>query len=434
VRNIPVRNSSHMGNIATDVAIIGAGAAGLAAARRLQERGADFLVLEARERVGGRAYTFGSSGSVPIELGAEFIHGAHQATLSLIDECGDSVMDTAWQVFQLREGRLEETPDMWEAVERILQRVDLRAPDQSVETFLDALPSAEFSREDVEMVRSLVEGFDAAVTTDASIVAIASEWRGASNRSSFRPIDGYAKLIHYLAGIVHSRILLQTRVDEVHWSSAGVQIYATRFGHRIKINARRAIITLPIGVLQSNRPAFTPPLPVAKRSAINDIRMGPVMKVVLDFRSPFWENVENARFRDAGVFHAPRCSVRTLWTRLPQRAPLLVAWTGGGAAQALIDERQNPIEAALEMCGALFPSVDVHAQLRNAYFHDWQADPFACGAYSFVRVGAGDARDVLAVPLDQTLFFAGEATSSDDSGTVGGAIDSGYRAAGEIAL
>jgi monoamine oxidase len=246
-----------MTTIATDVAIIGAGAAGLAAARRLQERGADFLVVEARDRVGGRAYTFGSSAPAPIELGAEFVHGAHQATLSLIDECGDSIMDTTWEVFRLRDGRLEETSDIWESVEQILQRVSPRADDQSVEAFLDALPAAEFSSDEVEMVRSLVEGFDAAITTDASIVAIANEWRGASNRSSFRPAGGYAKLIHYLARIVHSRILLQTCVDEVQWSSHDVRISATRFGHPLEIRARRVIVTLPIGVLQSNRPTFT---------------------------------------------------------------------------------------------------------------------------------------------------------------------------------
>jgi len=93
----------------------------------------------------------------------------------------------------------------------------------------------------------------------------------------------------------------------------------------------------------------------------------------------------------------------------------------------------DPVSAAITTCGKLFPSIDVRAELRNVYYHDWHADPFAYGAYSYLRVGGADARDVLGARLDDTLFFAGEATSSDDPGTVAGAIASGYRVAREIA-
>jgi monoamine oxidase len=189
---------------------------------------------------------------------------------------------------------------------------------------------------------------------------------------------------------------------------------------------------VPIGVLRNQSLRFDPPLPRDKQDAISSIVMGPVIKVVLDFRTPFWERVENARYRDAGFFQAADCELRTVWTRLPQRTPLLVAWGGGGAAQRLIEKGRDPIDAALTTCGALFPSVDVRGELRNAYYHDWQADPFACGAYSFLRVGGGNARNVLAQALQETLFFAGEATCSDDAGTVAGAFETGYRAAGEI--
>jgi monoamine oxidase len=235
-----------------------------------------------------------------------------------------------------------------------------------------------------------------------------------------------------LARIVNERTFLRTRVDRIEWSRKDVRISATRSGESLTVRARQAIITVPIGVLRSRLLSFSPPLPQQKQTAIDAIAMGPVVKVVLDFRSAFWERVQNGRYRDAGFFRAPDCALRTLWTRVPQRTPLMVAWAGGGAAQRIIKKSVDPIEGALDACQALFPDVDARAQMRNAYYHDWQADPFACGAYSFLRVGAGNAREILAEPLEDTLFFAGEATWSNDGGTVAGALESGYRAAEQI--
>jgi monoamine oxidase len=419
--------------IETGVAIIGAGAAGLAAASRLHQRGVDVLLLEARERVGGRAYTLQSyDGSFPIELGAEFIHGSARATIELMNACGESAIEIWYNGFQLSNGRLVPDSDTWEAAERLLQRVDLLGEDHSVERFLQSLARAEVSEEQVDGVRALVEGFDAAVTSDASIIGIAREWRSGANDTSGRPVNGYAPVMQYLARIVNERTFLRTRVDSIEWSGKDVRISATRSGESLAVRAQQAIITVPIGVLRNGLLSFNPPLPQQKQSAINAIAMGPVIKVVLDFRSAFWERVENGRYRDAGFFRAPACALRTLWTRVPQRTPLMVAWAGGGAAQRIIEKGLDPIEAALDACQALFPDADVRAHMRNAYYHDWQADPFACGAYSFLRVGAGDARERLAEPLENRLFFAGEATWSNDAGTVAGALESGYRAAEQI--
>lgn len=417
----------------TDVAIIGAGAAGLAAASHLSQRGVDVLLLEGRERIGGRAYTLQSyDGSWPVELGAEFIHGPAPATVALMNECGESATETLGDGFRMHNGRLESGLDMWDAVESVLNRVDLHGRDLSVEEFLSTVPRAEASEHVIEDVRALVEGFDAAVTTDASAIAIAKEWRSGENNTAARPVNGYAPIMHYLARTVNMHTLLRTRVDEVGWSPGEVRVRANRSGDAMEIHAQRAIVTVPIGVLRQQLVQFDPPLPREKQDAISAIAMGPVIKVVLDFRSAFWERLENGRYRDAGFFRSPESSFSTLWTRMPQRTPLLVAWAGGGAAHRLIEKGLDPIETALDTCQTIFPSVDIRAELRNAYYHDWQADRFACGAYSFLRVNGGNARSVLAAPLDRTLFFAGEATCSDDTGTVAGALESGYRAAQEL--
>jgi monoamine oxidase len=340
-------------------------------------------------------------------------------------------VDVVVNAFQLRDGRLEEDYAIWDAAERILRRVDLRGPDQTIESFLKGIPRGDLSADHAETVRTIVEGFDAAITTDVSAMAIAREWLG-SNRMLRRPPGGYAPLMKCAARTADARIMLQTEVKEIHWSPRGVRIHVTGVKGTI-IAAQRAIVTLPIGVLREHGVAFYPPLPSEKQKAIDAIAMGPALRITLAFRSPFWESLENGRFRDAGFFYAPQCKMRTLWTRLPLRAPLLVAWAGGGAVQRLVEARIDPLEAAIETCETLFPSADVRAELRGVYHHDWQTDPFARGAYSYLRAGGGDARTSLGAPIEQTLFFAGEATSSSDPGTVAGALASGYRAAGEVA-
>lgn len=417
----------------TDVVIIGAGAAGLAAARRLHEHGIAFVLLEARDRIGGRAYTTRSRvEAAPIELGAEFIHGAAPTTLALLAACGENKLETEWCPFELRDGQLQEAPDFWDEVEQLLRDVDLTAPDVSVEAFLESVPHDSASPEDLESVRALVEGFDAAITTDAGIIGIAREWRSGANDSAGRPADGYQPLIDCLARDLGERLALETIVEEIEWSHQKIRILATHSGQPFEVEARRAIVTLPIGVLHAASVRFTPELPAQKKAALELIAMGPVNKVVLEFRTRFWESAAGGSYRDAGSFFAPQCRLRTLWTQLPRRVPLLTAWAGGGAAQRLMQEKIDPIEAAIATCETLFPSVEIRAELQDVYHHDWQADPFARGAYSYLRVGGADARSTLAAPINDTLFFAGEATSTQDSGTVAGAFDSGYRAADEI--
>ncbi|HUN28534.1 MAG TPA: NAD(P)/FAD-dependent oxidoreductase [Alphaproteobacteria bacterium] len=422
-----------MTHIQTDVVVIGAGAAGLAAARRLRERGADFLVLEARDRVGGRAYTLASHhGSFPVELGAEFIHGQARSTRALMREIGERAIPTASQAFSLRDGRLVRAHDRWAPAERVLRRVDVHGRDQSVAAFLDSMRD-ELSAEQRADVCALVEGFDAAIVDEASVIGIANEWLSGVNDTSHRPLGGYAPIMSHLAGFAGDRLFLRTRVTRIAWSAQSVQIQALCDGDAISVEGRRAIVTVPIGVLQREEELFSPALPSETRAAIDAIAMGPVFKVALEFHAPFWEELDGGRYRESGFFQASSSPLRTLWTRFPDRAPLLMAWAGGGAVQRLLEQGADPIAAAITTAATLFPSVDIGAELRNAYFHDWQTDPFACGAYSFLRVGAVDARERLAQPIDDTLFFAGEAASSDDSGTVAGALDSGYSASDRVA-
>jgi monoamine oxidase len=211
-----------------------------------------------------------------------------------------------------------------------------------------------------------------------------------------------------------------------------------RRGRTFRARARRAIITLPLGVLQQRSNAcgavrFAPELK-EKAPALARVASGPVLKAVLRFRSPFWEELDGAAYRGVSFFHSPRAMFPTFWTALPARAPLIAAWAGGPKAARLADATSSQvIRHAVRSLSSIFHGrVDVQAELRASWFHDWQRDPYARGAYSHALVGGSDARGLLAAPLADTLFFAGEATDpGGEHGTVAGALQSGVRAARE---
>jgi monoamine oxidase len=160
-----------------------------------------------------------------------------------------------------------------------------------------------------------------------------------------------------------------------------------------------------------------------------------VIKLNLRFGSAFWEEVDGGRYRNAAFFHAPNTDFPTFWTQLPLRAPLLVAWAGGPKA-ARLSSSVAPADIVAHALGVLQSMFgercNVAQALEGSYYHDWQQDPFARGAYSYVAVGASAERAVLARPLGNTLFFAGEATDTQgETATVTGALQSGTRAARE---
>jgi monoamine oxidase len=164
--------------------------------------------------------------------------------------------------------------------------------------------------------------------------------------------------------------------------------------------------------------------------------MGHVVKVALAFRTAFWEDAGGGRWRDAGFFHCDEWTFPTYWTQLPVRGELIVAWAGGPKAHALrgIAEAELIERAANGFGMAIGEPRRTAAELVGGMTHDWSSDPFARGAYSYVAVGGSGARAALGAPLDGTIFFAGEATSTDgEGGTVNGALRSGERAADEVA-
>jgi monoamine oxidase len=433
-------------DVDADAIVVGAGAAGLAAARSLAGRSVRVVLLDARDRVGGRVWSRPEARpAAPAELGAEFIHGRGELTMLLLREAGMRAIDAAgerWTCSKDGEPRREGSASSSAA--GIFEAARTLANDESIDRFLRGFEADEAMRETASAARAFVEGFDAADPAIASARAMADEVRSGVDFAIARPLGGYRRMFDHLrdacvaAGV---QIRLSTIVRRISWHRGFVVIDANRCGESQTIRARAAIVTLPVGVLRHHGDetavVFDPDVPPEKREALRSIEMGHVVKVALWFRTPFWERVQNRRYRDAAFFRCERQPFPTYWTQLPVRNELVVAWVGGPRAIALSGVAEvDLIGRALDGFGAWFNQPElVRKEFEGGLTHDWSRDPFARGAYSYVAVGGGDAREVLAAPVDDTLFFAGEATSTDgQSGTVNGALETGERAAAEAVM
>jgi monoamine oxidase len=280
----------------------------------------------------------------------------------------------------------------------------------------------------------MVEGYNAAPLERASEKALSTAGEGRATddgRAQFRVLSGYDRVAGFLlrrAQRAGCRIRRSAVVLAIRWRRGRVDVETAAGG---RYRARRAVPALPAGVLKA-RPgergavAFDPD-PSRIRRALEGIEMGDVVRLAMRFREAFWrESVGEAAFVHAsGPF-------QTLWTAAPLEAPMLTLWAGGSSATAL---RERGMRAAIDAAGrelaGLFGTsrARVRGLIAGVHVHDWTRDPFSRGAYSYQAVGGASAPRRLARPVEDTLFFAGEATSSDESGTVPGAIASGRRAA-----
>ena len=227
------------------------------------------------------------------------------------------------------------------------------------------------------------------------------------------------------------------KVEAIRWARDFVEVRTAPTDDASSyrtFTARRAIVTLPLGVLPSLR--FDPPLArfEGKARALQQLATGHAIRLVLRFREPFWQG----RFGVPAFIHVPGDAWPVFWTGPAARSTQLVAWAGGPAAQALQVGANDPgwlVARALDTLSTVFdmPRGALKAAVTGTWMHDWTQDPFARGAYSFPLAGGSGAARALAAPLDDALYFAGEATATPPAnGTVEGALESGYRAAREV--
>lgn len=429
----------------SDVIVLGAGAAGLAAADRLARTGLHVTVLEARDRVGGRVHTVPDPFTgTPLELGAEFVHGKPPVLLKLarrekltLRPCNDRHA-LSWR------GRLRNGDKEFDFLEAL---ASAQPPDRPVGQLLRERARAErWPDLKMAMARSYVEGFYAASADTASTLAIARMERAAQELGGVTPsrvLEGYGRLLQPLAEGLSRRpgtLFLNAVAEEIRWSRGQVQVRGrTREGAPLGLfRATRLLVTLPVGVLKARPPEpgavrFLPRLHEKER-VWNRLEMGPLVKVILRFRSEFWQ--ARAATRPFGFFHALDLPIPTWWTLEPHRTPHLVGWAGGPRARGLAKRPERDVlTQALETLSRIFGLriSTLQADLEAWRIVNWQREPFTRGGYCVIPAGAVKDLETLAAPTEDTLFFAGEATNTEgEEGTVHGAMETGLRAAREI--
>jgi monoamine oxidase len=426
-----------------DTIVIGAGAAGLAAAATLLSQGQAVCILEARERIGGRIFTVtDATVPVPVELGAEFIHGRSPAIFRQLDRSGQFAVDASHTRFTVRDGRLQSGDSIFERMMESLGAIARPSRDLPFAEFLERHRRT-LSKPVRTLARTLVEGFDAADATRVSTLEILKEWSGSSaaGAPAFRPSLGYGALLQNLVGTFDpglTSLRLGAAVHEVRWKRGHAVVSATHHGQLMRVNGAQVVIAVPLGVLQlppraSGAIRFDPELR-EKRPALSGLAVGPVIKIVAHFCRAFWAEIDAGRYHDGAFFHCPDAPFPTCWTTLPSRTRVLNLWAAGPNAARLAGQRRAAVlQLALESLASMFGArLDYRSLLEAVHWHDWQQDNYACGAYSYPLVNGARARKLLARPMDGTLFFAGEATDSTEAGSVGGALASGERAALEI--
>jgi monoamine oxidase len=436
-----------------DVVVVGAGIAGLAAARSLSAGGLKVAILEARDRIGGRVCTLRPPESpAPIELGAEFVHGKPREILDAVREARLTLSKVPIEHWYAQDGRLVENSTGADAIEDIFEQ--MANPDLPDQTFLDFIQHARGSPESKLRAIRYVEGFNAARADRISCRALIQEAeasRAIDGDRAFRIREGYDCIAEWLWQCCAARgveLRLNAVVTKIRWAKG--QVEATiepraggppcgpepmGGGPSGSISARYAVLTLPLGVLKA--PAGEPvavlfePALSGLRACLKHLEMGHAVRVTLVFEAGMAELRPD--FARAGFIHSADEWFPTWWVSSCAGPLIMTAWAGGSQATGLLDLTEAAtVERAVESFARILKmkAGTVGSQLKNGYVHNWAADPFARGAYSYAGIGGIGAHQALATPIEDTLYFAGEAThTAGHAATVHGAMSTGERAA-----
>lgn len=411
-----------------DVVVIGAGMAGLTAARGLLERGLSVCVVEARERVGGRICSK-RVGEVVVEMGAEFLHGRAPELWALVEEAGLETYEVEGAHLESDgAGGFEDGEDEEEGRFALLEGLEgFEGPDCSFVEYVDGLGVA---GEERDAIVSFVEGFNAADARVASVMALGSQQKAEDaieGDRMWRVKDGYARVPEYLAEKVRElggEVRLGFAVEEVRWERGAVAVS----GAGGVVQGTKAVVTVPVGVLQARGIQFVPE-PGDRLALADRLRMGQVCRFTMVFRERFWK--EQSPEMSFLFTFAETPSV--WWTPHPEGAATLTGWVGGPRSDALAGLSADELGAkGCEVLGRVF-GIDVEAMLVRCEVHDWRGDAWTRGAYSYIAAGELNTPGKMGEPVEGTLYFAGEHTDvTAHWGTVHAAMRSGLRVVEQI--
>ena len=426
-----------------DVLVIGAGVAGLAASSHLTLAGRRVVLIEARDRIGGRVHTIRPGSAVrPVELGAEFVHGHANSLWPLIREAGLRT-EPVWEQHTVRhQGRPASLPDVRATLAELFGPDPTTRPDAPLSDALETCRAQGMEADALATTAAYVEGFHAADVHKIGLHALAEAERAedVDGEDAFRLPGGYDAIPRWLKARCPESFLdlrLSTTLLGLQWKRGKV-IAAVRAadGTERQLAASRAIITLPLGVLKAppaNGGAPIDPAPPGWHEALGGLEMGHAHRIVIRFKEAWWNRPGEPPM---SFVHGPEQAFRVWWASRSNEEPRLTGWRGGPRALALAGQSVDTVTlAAIDSLTAIFGNRARTAakQIVGTHYHDWTDDPFALGVYSYGGVGAGAARLLLTKPVADTLFLSGEALApAGRIATVHGALMSGTRAAEQL--
>lgn len=419
-----------------DIIIIGTGAAGLMAAWELVQAGKTVILIEARDRPGGRIHTINDSRfAMPVELGAEFVHGNLKLTRLLLNKAGVPSYEVTGSIWRKQGHGLEKESDFIQDYSLIKRRLNNLEQDIPVAQFLDQYLSAPKEEKIKRSLRSYVEGYYAADTNRASSFALRDELQQ-NDDTQYRVEGGYIQLVQFLIGELKKKntpFLFSHPVERINWKAGAVQV-ETLSGI---LYSQKLLLTVPLGVLQSGQLQFLPGLP-EKLKAARALGFGPAIKVTLQFKESFWSRKEYTPSKDLSdlMFLFSTEKIPTWWTQHPKKLPIIVGWLAGPHAKKFMDASEEEIlHKALVSLNRIF-SVNtpiLQKSLDAWQISNWAKDPYCCGGYSFEVVGGREKKKILKSPVEKTIYFAGEALyEGPEIGTVEAALSVGQETAQQI--
>ena len=415
------------------IVVIGAGAAGLMAARELGRTGKRVTILEARDRCGGRVHSLPAAEfGYPAEGGAEFVHGEAPVTRGLLREAGLSLLPIQGVRWNVENGVLSREEPTDHHTGRLYQVLAELTSDMTVAEFLQQyFAGPEYSQLRRSVVR-MVEGYDAADPDRASILAVRDEWMGRGTGPQTRIAGGYGALIDFLAAECRGlgvAIQLNAIVSAIDASDGRALVHCVDGSRH---DSAAAILTVPLPLLQE---ITLPPAVRETAAAAAVIGFGSVIKILLRFKTRWWVDAKGKDLSDL-LFLLSDQTIPVWWTQHPTEQPVLTGWLAGPKTKAVASfDESDLIETGLtSLAGILRVSPRQLTQdLVAARAINWEKDPFSRGAYSYTTPETRLAQSTLASPAGAAIFFSGEALyHGRDMGTVEAALASGLETARTI--
>jgi monoamine oxidase len=410
--------------MAGSIIVIGAGVTGLYAAHLLAEKQFEIVMLEARDRTGGRVNAISQKFSRPMEAGAEFVHGTLPITNKLIKAAGLRVATVEGEFYEIVNGELQDASflnDEIEEVSRVMKKLEADMPFAS-------FMQKSFGDDKYESLRTqlfrLVQGYDGADPNRISTFAIRDEWASWNEEDDIRLVGGYAGVTEYLERSLKSKnvpIHLSHVVEKILWSAGQVTVITDKGS----FSASKVLLTVPVSILQQEQIVFSPNIPLHLEAA-RKIGFGAVIKFIFEFK----ENIRNFdSYNTIGDFRFIFCDreIPTWWSQLPESSLIFTGWLAGPKASIFTNDEQEQYSIAINTLAYILriTTRDVESCLRAWHIQDWVHDPFCRGGYCYQMVDTRAAVRLINESIQNTLYFAGEGLATGESmGTVEAAFES----------